>query len=203
VNHFESVKKSYHYEEFISLMEILVANGETTGPDQSESLIFYTKLNLQRMQRWDKVFQLNEALASSVRKIQPQTWWVINEAWCGDAAQCLPMIRKMEIVSSGNIEVRIILRDENLSIMDQYLTDTSRSIPKLISLDKEGNELFIWGPRPKFAQQMMMDWKANNNGKTLDDIEREIHLWYSKDKGQSLQEEFLEILNNRSIKKPD
>ncbi len=184
-------------------MEILVAEGKTTGPDQSESLIFYTKLNLQRMQRWDKVFQLNEALAASVRKIQPQIWWVINEAWCGDAAQCLPMIRKMETASAGNIEIRIILRDDNPGIMDQYLTGTSRSIPKLISLDKEGKELFTWGPRPKFAQQMMMDWKANNNGKTIDEIEREIHLWYPKDKGHSLQEEFFEILNNESIKKPD
>lgn len=195
MNHFDAVKRFYTYDEFLQLMEILVAEGKTTGPTQSESLIFYTKLNLQRLLRWDKTFQLIEPLAIKVKMVKPQVWWVITEAWCGDAAQTLPGINKMALASGGNITLRIIMRDENLSIMDHYLTNGGRSIPKLIAFDKEGNELFTWGPRPAFVQKMMIDWKANPGTKTLEELEKDMHTWYAKDKGQSYQQEFLEILN--------
>ena len=59
-------------------------------------------------------------------------WLVLTEAWCGDAAQSLPIINKMAEVSD-NITLRLILRDENLDVMDQFLQNgRSRSIPKLI-----------------------------------------------------------------------
>lgn len=192
---FDSVHKSYSYAEFMQLMELLVAEGKTTGPSQTESLIFYTKLNLQRMRRWEKTFHLHEVLANKVKIVKPQTWWLITEAWCGDSAQTLTGMQKMLEASAGNITLKIIMRDEHLSIMDQYLTNGTRSIPILISVDKQGNELFHWGPRPAPAQKIIMDWKADHAGQSYEDIEKVLHTWYTQDKGQTLQEEFLTILD--------
>ena len=192
---FDSVHKSYSYAEFMQLMELLVAEGKTTGPSQTESLIFYTKLNLQRMRRWEKTFHLHEVLANKVKIVKPQTWWLITEAWCGDSAQTLTGMQKMLEASAGNITLKIIMRDEHLSIMDQYLTNGTRSIPILISVDKQGNELFHWGSRPAPAQKIIMDWKADHVGQSYEDIEKVLHTWYTQDKGQTLQEEFLTILD--------
>lgn len=194
-NLFEAVHKSYSYAEFMQLMELLVAEGKTSGTNQTESLIFYTKLNLQRMRRWEKTFHLHEALTTKLRNIKPQTWWLITEAWCGDSAQTLSGMQKMVDVSGGNITLKVIMRDENLSIMDQYLTNGTRSIPILVSIDKQGNELFRWGPRPAPAQKIIMDWKANPAGRTYDEIEKELHTWYAQDRGETLQQEFIAVLD--------
>ncbi|MGN6568548.1 MAG: thioredoxin family protein [Flavipsychrobacter sp.] len=194
-NLFEAVHKSYSYAEFMQLMELLVAEGKTSGINQTESLIFYTKLNLQRMRRWEKTFHLHEALNTKLKIVKPQTWWLITEAWCGDSAQTLSGMQKMVDASGGNITLKVIMRDENLSIMDQYLTNGTRSIPILVSMDMQGNELFRWGPRPAPAQKIIMDWKANPAGRTYDEIEKELHTWYAQDRGETLQQEFIAVLD--------
>ena len=191
---FQSVKGYYSYKDFTQLMDTLVTNGQTSGSGHPELYVFYTKLNLQRMQRWDKTVQPDDELVALLKNAQPQIWWMINEAWCGDAAQTLPAIAKVLVASGGPVELRIIMRDENLAIMDNYLTNGGRSIPKLIATDLDGHELFNWGPRPAAAQKLMMDWKQNPSGKTFDEIEKELHLWYAKDKGQSVQDELRLLL---------
>jgi len=191
---FASVQKYYSYAEFLQLMEKLVAEGKTTGTNNPSEFVFYTKLNLQRYQKWDKIFTLSDTTIAKATTVRPQIWWLINEGWCGDAAQSLPVMAKIAEASGGNIDLRIIMRDENLSIMDKYLTNGGRSIPKLISTDKDGNELFNWGPRPAFAQKMMMDWKADHKGISFEEIERELHLWYAKDKGASTEQELSALL---------
>ena len=59
-------------------------------------------------------------------------WLIITEGWCGDAAQCIPTIEKIA-AESKNIETHYVLRDENLDLIDEYLTNNARSIPKLIA----------------------------------------------------------------------
>jgi len=195
MNHnFEQVNNYFSYPFFMEMTEKLLADNKTTGNNQSEQYVFYTKLNLQRMQRWNKTFHLREDVVEKLRKIQPQVWWVITEAWCGDSAQNLPAIAQMA-AATDNIELRIILRDEYPEVMDKYLTNGSRSIPKLVAMDHEGNELFVWGPRPAAAQQMMIDWKADPAGKTHDDFEKELHTWYAQDKGNTVQDELVALMS--------
>jgi hypothetical protein len=191
----QQISHFYSYPEFVQLVADLVGKGKTSGSDQSSSLIFFTKLNLQRFERWNKTLQLSPETISQLTDISPQTWWVINEAWCGDAAQTLPMINKIAEASGGKIDIRIILRDEHTDIMDQYLTNGGRGIPKLVAIDAAGSELFNWGPRPAAPQQMMINWKANNNDMTIDDVEKEIHHWYALDKGMSTETEIMALLN--------
>ena len=147
------------------------------------------------MQKWEKIgritSELNEKLLD--QKL-PTTWLVITEGWCGDAAQNLPFVAKMAELNS-NIDLRFILRDEHLELMDEFLTKGGRSIPKLIALDSSTLQVLgTWGPRPEPMQKLAMNNKASKE-KTYAELNQEMHLWYAKDKGLTLQLEFLAILD--------
>lgn len=191
----ESLKNTYTYLEYKNLVKHLLAAGKSTGPNQSEDLTNYSLLNDRRMKRLDKTVKLTETTQLEIAKVtQPQTWLVLTEGWCGDAAQNLPVIDKMASLNS-NIELKLVLRDENLALMDLFLTNAGRSIPKLIILDKNLNVKNTWGPRPKVATKMVADYKAKHGA--LDaDFKQDLQVWYNKDKGKSTQNDFVEMIQN-------
>ena len=194
---FGTAKRSFTYKAFSQLVETLLAEGKTTGNKQSNEYLFYAKLNLQRMKRWDKTFQPRKDVLEIMPTVMHQDWWVITEGWCGDSAQNLPAIEKMAEASKGKVTLHIVLRDENPQIMDQYLTNgTSRSIPILAAFDKEGKFLFKWGPRPHGAQMLLTAWKNNPAASSFEEFEKELHTWYTQDKGNTLQNEFMRLLQN-------
>lgn len=101
-------------------------------------------------------FTLNEDDVAFLEKIQDKHLRVIvlTEDWCGDALVNNPILLK--IAEASNMEVRFLLRDQNLELMDQYLTNgTSRSIPIFIFIDKDGVEQAVWGPRAQKIQSMV------------------------------------------------
>lgn len=186
----EKLVSVYTYEAYVNLMERLVSEGKTTGPKQNESYAHYTKLNLARMQRVSKTAEIRKSLQELVRSIaRPQKWYVLTEAWCGDAAQSVPVIAKIAALNPL-ITLKLLLRDDNLDIMDQYLTNGGRSIPKLIALDAEDNELFTWGPRPEGAQQIFNEFKAQPE-RSFTELTEAIQKWYNADKTYSIQEELM------------
>lgn len=189
----EYIQKSITYPEYLNLLETLLLQGKTTGNNQSESYLNYAKLNLARMHRLNKTVILPENLKTNLKKITKQyIWLTITEGWCGDASQNIPALHFMEL-ENPNIELRLILRDENKELMDKYLTNGSRSIPKLICLEKDTlNEVFIWGPRPKPVQELMLNFKMSNIPK--EEASLTIQKWYNEDKTLTLQNEFLELL---------
>jgi Sec-independent protein translocase protein TatA len=106
----------------------------------------YKKLNLQRTRRVEKQYKVSSELKEALKTIdEEQLWMVITENWCGDSAQNLPIIAKIA-GESPMINFKIIARDSHLNIIDNFLTNGTRSIPKLVAFDKNGNELFQWGP---------------------------------------------------------
>lgn len=184
---------AYSYADYMLLMEKVVLENRTTGPKQSEDLAFYTKLNLARMQRLNKKVELNEDLKAKVIQIEiPQTWYILTEAWCGDAAQNIPVLAAAAL-PNPLITVKLLLRDENPELMDAYMTNGGRSIPKLIAVDVDFNELFTWGPRPAGANELMLAYKANPV-QTLKEFVEDIQRWYIADKTKSMQKELTEIL---------
>lgn len=195
----ESLKNTYTYLEYKNLVKNLLAEGKSTGPNQSEALTNYSLLNDKRMKRLDKTIKLTETTQLEIAKVtQPQTWLVITEGWCGDAAQNLPVIEKMASLNS-NIELKLVLRDENLDLMDLFLTNGGRSIPKLIILDKDVNVMNTWGPRPKVATKMVADYKAEHGA--LDTaFKQDLQVWYNKDKGQSTQNDFVGMIQKSFLK---
>ncbi len=169
----------------------------TTDADKlSESdreLFEYKKLNLARSERIDKNYKVSDELTSEIMNIKDkQLWMVITETWCGDSAQNLPYIAKMAELNP-NIDLKIILRDSNTDIMDLYLTNGTRSIPKLVAFDAEGNELFIWGPRPKAAQDLINQWKSE--GIVKPELYEKLHLWYGRNRGKDIEDEMTQILS--------
>jgi hypothetical protein len=168
---------------------------KTTGQDQSAEMIEYARLNIHRMQRLEKTIQLDVQLIEAVKNIRmPIEFIVLSEGWCGDAAQNIPVFALMEKVSA-NLKLCILLRDENLEIMDAYLTNGGRSIPKLICVNSQTKEqLFVWGPRPQACQEIMTTMKEQ--GLEKKEIAEKIHAWYAMDKTNSLQKEFVVLINS-------
>ena len=189
----KSLENTYTYQEYKDLVKELLAEGMSTGPNQSEDLTNYSLLNDRRMKRLDKTIKISDATNDEIQKLnEPQTWLVITEGWCGDAAQNIPVIDKMAALNK-NINLKLVLRDENLELMDLFLTNGGRSIPKLIALDKNNNVIDSWGPRPTVATKMVADYKAEHGG--LDSqFKQDLQVWYNKDKGISTQLDFIKLL---------
>lgn len=183
------------YAEFRNQVKVLLAEGKTSGYDHTESMMDYTRLNDKRMDRLDKTLKLSNNIIQRLKEIPTkQHWIVLVEAWCGDVAQNLPVLVKMA-EQNTNIALRIIYRDENPEVMERYLTNGSRSIPKLIILDENLSELATWGPRPKPVQEMLAQFK-NNPEETYQDYAVKAHSWYAKDKNKTIQEEFTILLDS-------
>ena len=191
-----TLDKAISYSNYLNLTEGLLSQGKTTGENHSADYIHYTNLNLHRMKRLDKTVEINAELKTLIAQIKsPQNWLVISEAWCGDAAQNVPLLQKMADLSE-NIDLKIILRDENPEVMDLFLTNSGRSIPKLIALENESlKELYTWGPRPASIQTVMNELKAANVTKISEIVEK-IQIAYNHDKAQSIQNEMIEILTD-------
>jgi hypothetical protein len=193
MNPFKAANRAFDFPTFFNLVEQFVSNESTTG-ELTEEHIEFTKLNLQRMKRWNKTYVVTEEMNQILAHVPKQTWWLITEAWCGDSAQITVPLAKIAEASQGNIEMKLILRDENPAIIEKYLTNGGKAVPKLVVFDELDNELFQWGPRPQYLVQMVNDWKANQNGKTFDEVKKEMHLWYAKDKGVQLTVEIATLL---------
>lgn len=185
----EYLDKSLTYAEYIQLIDSLLDEGKTTGPNQSDAMLNYARLNRRRMQRLDKTAELIDGVRQTARlRDRKMIWLTITEGWCGDAAQNIPFIEKIA-AESGNIKTRYILRDENLELMDRFLTGGARSIPKLIALDAETLEvLWTWGARPAAAHRYFLEMKGSGLEKS--EISENLQRWYNEDKGRSIQEEF-------------
>ncbi|MEY4973949.1 MAG: hypothetical protein RLZZ55_737 [Bacteroidota bacterium] len=189
------LEQAMNYSAYMALTEQLVNEGRTSGPNQSEAYVYYTKLNLQRMNRLNKTITIPTELSELIaQKAQHWTWLIITEPWCGDAAQCVPALEKLALCSS-NIQTKYILRDENPEVMDAYLTNGGRSIPKLICLDEQLQEVFTWGPRPDVIQAVMNDLKANGVTEIAQIVEA-IQKAYNDNKQAGIYEELAAVLNS-------
>ena len=189
------IEKGISYLDYRMIFDQLVAEKKTSGDSQSEFLVNYTALNLQRTTRIEKTAQISEETRHQLQNFPYEMYWlVLSEVWCGDAAQNLPVISKMADLSP-NIDLKIIWRDENPDFMDQYLTNGGRSIPKLVAVKKQDlTEMGTWGPRPLPPQQMVMDFKEKGGDK--DEFMKSVQQWYNKDKSQTIQIEFSELLKS-------
>ena len=193
-----SLQTAISYTGYRSLVRNLLIKGKSTSSEQSEDLTNYSRLNDRRMKRLDKTIKISEDTIQEFKKVkQPQTWLVLTEGWCGDAAQNLPILNKIAS-DTANIDLKIVLRDENLDLMDLFLTNGGRSIPKLIALDKDNNVLDFWGPRPTIATKMVADYKEKN-GALDPQFKQDLQVWYNKDKGKSVQEDFVNLVAKLSV----
>jgi len=188
----KSIEKAISYSEYNSLFKQLVTEGSTTGEPSPEKINF-TKLNFSRGKRLNKTIELTEDQKNCFKDInEKQTWLVLTETWCGDAAQSLPYFNKI-VESSEKLELKILLRDENLELMDAFLTNGSRALPKLIILDKNLHLIHHWGPRSNEATKVV-DAYIQEHGKVDDQLKADLQLWYNNNKGEAILDEIQELL---------
>lgn len=194
---FSILEKGYTYPDFVKFTEQLVAENRTTGANQSEAYLDYTRMCLQRMNRWNKTAQVSAKMRHLIERIQePQHWLIITEAWCGDGAQSIPYIAKLVELNPA-LSLKIIMRDEYPEIMDAYLTNGARSIPKLVAFSKDLKvELFTWGPKPNYLMERYRDYKHDSKGVSYAEFLQEIHLWYAKNKNHDLEQELIPLLES-------
>jgi len=182
------------YSNYRELVDNLLVAGKTTGPDDSDAMLHYTKMNVARMNRVDKTTVLTDEILETVANISGKYHFlVITEGWCGDAAQIVPIINKLVSAAPDKFDLKLVLRDGNLPLIDAHLTNNGRAIPVLLILD-ENKELALpkWGPRPAVLQTLLADWKKENSDMML--IAEQLHSWYAKDKTLTTQKELVALL---------
>ncbi|HRO76606.1 MAG TPA: thioredoxin family protein [Crocinitomicaceae bacterium] len=180
-----------NFKEYITYFES-VLNAETPiAPYDDASYLDYAKLNWSRMNRWLKNGKLHAETIEKLQNInEKQTWVLISEPWCGDAAHLVPFIALMS-EQNPNITLEIQLRDSGSEI-DNYLTNGGKSIPKLIIRNENGQDLHVWGPRPVACQAYFDELKEKEM--SFEELKVELQKWYNADKGNAIQEEFGKFL---------
>lgn len=180
------------YNEYTQLFEDILTSEKPAAPYDDPDYFNYTKLNESRMKRWTKTMVVREDLKQTLENVSTkQHWIIITEPWCGDASHIVPFLVRMTELS-GNITYELQLRDSAPFLINDYLTNGGKSIPKLISRDEQGNDLFVWGPRPAGAQNLMNQLKEENAD--FEKVKLELQNWYNYDKGNEIQNEFNELL---------
>ncbi len=191
----ESINGSISYRDYRELVKQLADEHSNTGIEKTEALANYTKLNDRRMRRWDKTIKISKETQQKISEFnQKMTLLIITESWCGDAAHVIPALNKMAELNP-NIDVKLVLRDENLELMDMFLTKGGRAIPKVIMIDDEtGAVLSTYGPRPSEASSYVNRFVAKN-GSLTPEFKEDLQHWYNGDKGQNIINDVIEILS--------
>lgn len=192
----KSLDNSYSYSEYRNHIGLLLQDGLSTGATQSEDLTHYSSLNEVRMNRLDKTIKLTDDIKDRLGKLKKEhVLLVISEGWCGDAAQIVPVINKMAN-ETDKLELEIVLRDDNDELMNEYLTNGARSIPKLVLVEKDTHVARgSWGPRPHDAAKLIRDYKEQH-GVIDQEAKTELQKWYLHDKGESTMKEITLLLEN-------
>src|SRR5690606_2050437 len=190
----DALQKGMTYLEYRDLVAALVASGTTSGSEKTKTYANYTLLNDRRMKRWDKTLKLPMAIEKKLKNYQePVTWLVIVESWCADGAHTLPVLNKLAELND-KINLKIVLRDENPSLMQAFLTHGARAIPKLIMIDdKTGDVISTYGPRPSEATSFVNRFKAKY-GELTPEFKEDLQHWYNNNKGQNIMEDIVDVL---------
>lgn len=82
---------------------------------------------------------------------------ILAEPWCGHCMLNIPIM--LRILEEANVETHFCLRDENLELMDAYLTNGNRTIPIVIFIDEAGNDLGTWGPIAPVTKELVAPYR--------------------------------------------
>ena len=165
----------------------------TAQPAEDDPYAKYYAINQQRVKRLTQRVRLDaETELAALQAPQGTKWLIINEHWCGDGAQIVPVQAAIARASNGRLTARVLFRDQNLELMDQFLTNGGRSIPKTVQLDGEFRVTASWGPRPAEAQALVVRIKSDPERAHL--YSEELHKWYAVDRQQAIQAELRQLL---------
>jgi thiol-disulfide isomerase/thioredoxin len=198
----EILEKGLSYLQYRNRIDELFAEGKYTGKTIKDTYLGFTELNIQRMNRSDKTMLPSDDQKNKMQSIgRGQIWVLLAEGWCGDCAQIIPAINKIQQLNKDKIGLKIFIRDDNDDMMNAFLTNGGRAIPKLILLDVATLEVLnTWGPRPKSASEIANHWKLNKDTITKEEFEQQLHLWYGRNRGMEVMEEIVNLAVEKPVK---
>lgn len=94
---------------------------------------------------------------------------ILAADWCGDVVRNVPVV--FRVLENSGMPVEVLIMEENLDTMDQFLTMGGRSIPIVIFADTGGFVLGQWGPRPQKVQEAMVQFKQANPDRNAADYD--------------------------------
>lgn len=143
---------------------------------------------------WQALSRRAKASAEFIDRAEavPGHWHllVLVEDWCGDAVNTVPSIAALA-EAAGNLDLRVVGRDGNPDLMDAHLTNGTRSIPVVILLDSEFEEIGWWGPRPAELQTWV---RSEGQRLAKADRYREVRRWYARDRARTTLDELVSML---------
>lgn len=182
------------WDTYLKTFDTILSSEKLQKPYDNPTYLEYVKLNKSRQKRWLKTVTLDPVLIERIKAISsPQSWYLITEPWCGDAAHSVPFIKLMSDLNSF-ITLKIVWRDTAPFMIDNYLTNGGKSIPKLVVRDENEEDVFVWGPRPEPCQKLFLELKNQNI--SYEEQKVTLQNWYNTDKGITLQKEFLSWLKS-------
>ena len=182
-------KKALTLEEYLKISEERVHN----NPNKNDEYQEYYELGLTRTTRTLKTYKVDaDQMAALKSKDFHGKILIISEPWCGDASATVPAVSKF-FEAAGN-EVRIFLRDSDSTLIDQFLTDGSQSIPKVLILNEDFSVKNVWGPRPKYGQELLKEFKENPETYSIDEFHNDLQVYYAKNRGKDAIEEIINLL---------
>lgn len=85
---------------------------------------------------------------------------ILAADWCGDVVRNVPAV--FRALETAGIDTEVLVMEQHLDVMDQFLTMGGRSVPVVIFADTGGHVLGQWGPRPAHVQRFMIEFKKEN-----------------------------------------
>jgi hypothetical protein len=169
----------------LSFRSYLDAWNEAIELSKDTDMGLYVSLNQKRTERWQKTKPWRQEMHLNGSLLN-EKWLILTEYWCGDAAHNIPPLQ--DYAESLGIEVRYLFRDEWLDIMDTFLTNGGRSIPKLIRLTTDFSAVLgTWGPRPEAAQEEYAELRKKHSD--YQQILEPMQKWYNANKGREVVRE--------------
>ena len=185
----EKFFSGFTYDTYCDFLNHQIENPEN---EIYEKYNEYIVQNAARMKRLKRRIPSNPFLQEKLANYQDRiNILILSEPWCGDAAQSLPIINNL-FENNDFFTIRFFLRDKNEALMNQFLTNGTKSIPIVAFLDEDMNPLFKWGLRPIPAQALYKSLIANKD-LLYDEISYQLHAWYAKDKGVTIEDEVMEL----------
>lgn len=188
-----------NFSTYTAYFQNILTTENPAAPYDNPDYLNYVKLNWSRMNRWLKhgtIFPEAKAVIENISA--PQNWVVITEPWCGDAAHSVPFLHMLSELNPL-INVSYELRDSEPFQINNYLTNGSKSIPKWIIRDEDGNDLATWGPRPTVLQELHLQLKAENTPSEM--AKTILQKWYNDDNGVTIQQEISALLKSLPVVK--
>ncbi len=179
---------SYTLESYQEFIDSIV--NKSNKHAYEEKMVPYIENNVNLDTYIQENITLNKKFFNAILKTKIKTMGLITEPWCLDACIILPILRAISIINS-EISIKLYCRDQNEDLMNQFLTNGSKSIPIVFGLDNNENQIFRWGPRSIKASKAFEPHRNDHysiKSKILTDF-------FKSDLTMDLQEEWIDRMN--------